>query len=162
MASEAALPFEVQYQLDVCISQGILHDSNIEPCFIEKLGSLKPDEAVALLERIDDSGERRYDPMSIFDDDLRAIKTKDRSIPGHCVRVRKANITPTTVHLTTPTVEPSNRVLRQYAMLGDQFLRVQFMDEKSEVCFTGAYSKHELTVSLGKTLYPRIEIRQAT
>ncbi|KAI0384362.1 RdRP-domain-containing protein [Hypomontagnella monticulosa] len=142
------LPYDVRYQLEACISQGILNEVNITTDFLRKLADLSKDRTRRrdrakdllgyLLEprvgnRVEDRGkldERRiYDPMSLFEDKKAMSHYPEISLPEHCVWVRKVVVTPTTIYLSSPAPEPSNRILRQYSNYEDRFLRVQFTDE---------------------------------
>ncbi|KAL7620981.1 hypothetical protein AAE478_008292 [Parahypoxylon ruwenzoriense] len=142
------LPYDVRYQLEVCISQGFLNEVNITAEFLRKLADLskdrtrRRDRAKDLLtyisqpriggrpedrEKLDE--KRIYDPMSLFEDKKAMSHYPEISIPEHCQWVRKVVVTPTTIYLSNPSPEPSNRVLRQYSNYEDRFLRVQFTDE---------------------------------
>ncbi|KAI0110995.1 RdRP-domain-containing protein [Hypoxylon sp. NC0597] len=142
------LPYDVRYQLEVCISQGFLHEVDITAGFLQKLKNLSRDRtqrrdgARDLLSYVsrprigirpedrDKLDEKRiYDPMSLFEDKKAMSHYPEISLPEHCQWVRKVVVTPSTIYLSSPTAEPSNRVLRQYANLADRFLRVQFTDE---------------------------------
>jgi len=132
------LPFEVRYQLEVCISRDVLNEFNLSDNFITKLAEISsenPAKARNILEYIAEQDKRIYEPMTIFED-IEAMAYSPRTdIPHYCAYARKATITPTTVYLSTPTVETTNRVLRRYARENSdgRFLRVQFTDELSEV-----------------------------
>ncbi|KAI1803487.1 RdRP-domain-containing protein [Daldinia bambusicola] len=142
------LPYDVRYQLEACISQGIFNEVNISAEFLLKLADLsrgrtrRRDRAKDLLtyvlqshtgSRSEDTGKidkrRIYDPMSLFEDKKAMSHYPEISLPGHCVWVRKVVVTPTTMYLSNPAPEPSNRVLRQYINHEDRFIRVQFTDE---------------------------------
>lgn len=122
------LSFEVRYQLEVCVSHGYLHESNISEEFLQKLADLDDSVAVALLEQVADTKERFFNPMSIFD--LRICRTAaKKKIPPHCTLARSAVVTPSMVYYTTPSVEISNRVVRHWGFIQDRFIRVRFTDE---------------------------------
>ena len=127
------LTFPVRYQLEVCISQGILNENNLSRHFINSLIQTNETRAQDLLEYVANQKKRVWDPMQIFS--MRVIKgAASRSgIPPYCVYIRSATVTPSTVYYNTPTVEISNRVIRQYAQYADRFLRVRFTDEKFQV-----------------------------
>lgn len=132
------LPFEVRYQLEVCISRNILNEYNLTEEFVVKLASIAskdPSSARNILEYAAEQDKRIYEPMSIFDDPEALAYSPKTDIPYYCAYARKATITPTTVYFSTPTVETTNRVLRRYSRenLEGRFLRVQFTDELSEV-----------------------------
>jgi RNA-dependent RNA polymerase len=136
-AADYNLPFEVRYQLEACISENCINEYNITPEFIKVLHDMaRKDVArvILLLEHILERDQRVYDPMSIFMDNEAMNQPSRPNIPNYCAISRKATITPTTMYLSSPTVEPTNRVIREFSPFGDRFLRVQFTDEKFEVC----------------------------
>ncbi|KAK8132720.1 rna-directed rna polymerase (sad-1) protein [Apiospora kogelbergensis] len=157
------LPFEIRYQLEAAISQGVFTEQSISLEFLMKLAKLVPNpgpdfgkdvetepnelphftnawrfinrrrfnKARNLLEYVTDDRKHIYDPMSVFGHSSALTHT-----PGlgyeHCAWVRKVIITPSTMYLGSPTLEVTNRVLRQYEGNIDLFLRVQFTDERTE------------------------------
>ena len=130
------LPFEVRYQLEVCISHDVLEPHSITSEFLQALSDLvskDKDTAQSVLEFLAVRGKRVYDPMTIFDDGDALAHSLRAKIPTYCAYARKAIITPTTMYLSTPTVEISNRVIRKYADYGDRFIRVQFTEENTRV-----------------------------
>ncbi|KAK3951934.1 RNA dependent RNA polymerase-domain-containing protein [Pseudoneurospora amorphoporcata] len=137
-----SLPFDVRYQLEVCISQGIINEHNIDRPFLEKLmefchsdNSLVKDRARLILEYAADeyAGKRIFDPMELFKDSA-ALNYFPSTfmIPNHCAWVRRVTITPTRIYFSTPCVEPTNRVIRQWKYAQDYFIRIQFTDEVLE------------------------------
>lgn len=144
-----ALPFEVRYQLEVCISREILNEHNINRSFVKKLAEIAvQDSAKArhILEYVASREKRIYNPMSIFEDVEALGFSSKTDVPHYCAYSRKATITPSTIYFSTPTVEITNRVLRHYARENQdgRFLRVQFTDEMFEVCGLSA-SRSKLT-----------------
>lgn len=130
MAGTVHLAWSVRYQLEVCMSQGILNPYNINRDFLERLQTLPEREALRRLEHVADKGDRLYDPFAMLTLQLpRATRTK---VPPYCTLQRSATITPSHVYYSTPTVEVSNRIIRQYKEHADRFLRVRFSDEKAE------------------------------
>jgi RNA-dependent RNA polymerase len=132
------LPFEVRYQLEVCISREIINEYNIDKNFLnalEGLASADPSKARNILEYIAENYTRLYHPMTIFDNQEALAFSSMTEIPHYCALSRKATVTPTTIYFNSPTVETTNRVLRHYSKENSQgrFLRVQFTDEKFEV-----------------------------
>jgi len=130
------LPFDVRYQLEVCISHGVLSEYNIEHEFIAKLAELSQvkimgiSRARLVLEFAADRGGRVYRPMSLFSDrEAMEYTSISAYLPNYCVLMRKIIITPTRVYYNTPTVETTNRVIRHYKNVQDNFIRVQFVDE---------------------------------
>jgi RNA-dependent RNA polymerase len=125
------LPFNVRYQLEVCISNGYLCEFTMSRGFVKGLEGLGAASAVRLLEHVATNKEQYLDPMEIFK--IRYPKgISDSMIPNYCCFMRTARITPTTVHYNTPTIDTSNRVTRNYQEYLDRFLRVRFTDEKTQ------------------------------
>ena len=129
----ANLTFEVRYQLEVCISHGYLNEYNMKRDFVDKLASLKPTSARALLEHVAHAEMPILKPMSIFDIREFCGTTARDKIPPYCTLARSVLVSPTTMYVNTPQVETSNRVIRQYSEFEDRFLRVRFAEEKTEV-----------------------------
>ena len=124
------LPFEVRYQLEACISTGILHECNIDNRFLTELTRLEPERAVKLLEKVADEKERFYNPNDIFPRLLHKASVARKRIPKYCASIRSATITPTILYFMQSATETSNSVIRKYQHLEDRFLRVKFTDEK--------------------------------
>ncbi|KAI7707123.1 RdRP-domain-containing protein, partial [Hortaea werneckii] len=126
------LDFRIRYQLEVCLSMGVLNESNMTFDFIQRLAETDPDDAermAKVLEKIADDGKRVYDPMDIFRLQ-RLVSFSTKKPPRYCAKVPGAVVTPSTVYFSTPVMETSNRVIRKYAESGDRFLRVKFTDER--------------------------------
>lgn len=123
------LPFEVRYQLEACISQGLLNEFSTDAHFLQKLTTFDTDRARMMLEGVADGQTSYHQPMNIFDEPKIVHYWPSAKTPPHAAMIRKVVITPTTMYVKTPTVELTNRVLRQYSDLKDRFLRVQFTDE---------------------------------
>lgn len=129
-----ALAFTVRYQLEVCISQGCLNEHNMTKEFHSKLIKMDETKARDVLEYIANQKKRVFDPMEIFDWNVLRGSASRPKIPTYCAYTRSVTITPSTIYFNSPTVETTNRVIRQYAEHADRFLRVRFSDEKFEVC----------------------------
>lgn len=153
------LPFEVRYQLEVCISREIINEYNIDEKFINSLAKIAaqdPAKARNLLEYVAEnySSKRLYNPSSIFSNDEALEFSSASDIPHYCALSRKATVTPTSIYFSSPTVETTNRVLRYYSKENKEgrFLRVQFTDEKSEVCSTistnALHTNHDRVASM--------------
>ncbi|KAI6820609.1 RdRP-domain-containing protein [Hortaea werneckii] len=130
--SATHLDFRIRYQLEVCLSIGVLNESNVTADFIQRLAQIKSEQAermAKVLEKIADDEKRIYDPMEIFRlQGLVNVPTK--KMPRYCAMVPGAVVTPSTIYFSTPVMETSNRVIRKYAQNGDRFLRVKFTDER--------------------------------
>lgn len=127
------LTYPVRYQLEVCISQGCLNEHNLSKEFVDKLADMEEVQAKDTLEYIASQNRRWYSPMEIFNIKIIKGSASRLKIPHYCAYTRSVTITPTTVYFNTPTVETSNRVVRQYIEHADRFLRVRFSDEKFQV-----------------------------
>jgi len=134
LTEENGLPFQVRYQLEVCISHGFLNEHNLNQNFVTRLKRMKIDEARDILEYVANRAKRVFDPITLFNMKVGEGSALRAKIPHYCAYIRSATITPTTVYIQTPLAETSNRVLRKYADSADRFLRVRFTDERSEVC----------------------------
>lgn len=145
------LDFSVRYQLEVCISNGLLNEHTLDGQFLHKLVLLAPKKARLLLEAVAESQCCFWDPMQIF---KLPIRRDPFRIPRHCVMMRSVTITPTTLHLHTPSVEISNRIVRQYHDQEDRFLRVRFTDEKSD----GMNRLRSITGPSNDDLYSRVKL----
>lgn len=129
------LSWPIRYQLESCISLGRINERSITREFILellKISARSEREALIKMElAVDSSKPRFYDPMEIFHLPI-PRETYSRRLPKHCIMQRSATVTPTTMYLSAPAPEMSNRVLRQYTEHADRFLRVRFTDEKNE------------------------------
>lgn len=160
------LPFEVRYQLEVCISQGQLNEHKITKEFLDKLASMPSHRAKEYLEFaaervLKDGHPTTIDPMSTFDsqrdsgDNYKSISR----IPQYCGLVRRAVITPTTVRYSTPNIEVSNRVMRRFRHIQDRFLRIQFTEEMEKGKITVNKDQNdEIYKRILRTMYEGIRI----
>lgn len=123
------LSFGIRYMLEVCISNGILSEYKMSVSFLKQLQSLGERPAITLLEHISINKLAFHDPLDIFQITHNRPLNEAR-IPSYCCYMRTATITPTTVYYNLPTVDTSNRVIRQFRKYKDHFLRVRFADEK--------------------------------
>lgn len=122
------LPFEVRYQLEVCISDGCLNEYSLSREFVDQLNRLDAERAEGMLAEVAIRKKRVYAPMSIFENTK--IRKPRRRIPDYAFYAHAAIVTPTTIYFGTPSVEISNRVIRRFAEHADRFLRVRFTDER--------------------------------
>ena len=132
------MAFGVRYQLEVCLSQGLLNEHNLSEDFVRTLINTNVKQARDLLEYIANHGNRIYDPMLLLQAMNGQSSLSRTKIPSYCAYIHSATVTPTTVYFQTPVAETSNRVIRQYPEYADRFLRVRFTEEKTEVRFLDA------------------------
>lgn len=123
------IPFGVRYQLEVCVSRGILKEHTVTAEFLQTLAALKPFDAIRRLEYLADQCEVLLDPMQLFENMDAQSYIPNTKTPYYCTLVQKAVVTPTTIRFNSPTVETSNRVVRKYSHMQDRFLRVQFTED---------------------------------
>ncbi|EXJ86569.1 hypothetical protein A1O3_03522 [Capronia epimyces CBS 606.96] len=123
------LPFELRYQLEVCISQGWLNEYTIDKAFLQRLTSLPLQRAKQMLIHVDSYQQRVYDPMAIFTDLRYSKPVRTRALPANCNEIYHATVTATGILFHTPSVELTNRIIRKYQRYNDRFLRVRFEDD---------------------------------
>ncbi|KAJ4865061.1 RNA dependent RNA polymerase domain-containing protein [Trichoderma breve] len=153
------LDFDVRYQLEVCVGRRVLNEHTISLEFLQKLAKLDPLDAKRRLEFLLDQGEVMYDPKELFTWSAAASYVPNTRIPHYCVLARKAAITPTTILLSSPIVETSNRVLRYFNHIQDRFLRVQFVEETElgRIAMSSR-NKEDVWKKIFRTLYQGIQI----
>ncbi|KAK2733337.1 hypothetical protein FQN57_002252 [Myotisia sp. PD_48] len=151
------IPFDLRYQLEVCLSHGYLSEYTINKEFITKLLSIA--DAKDLLEYIASEKEVYHNPMKIFDIPF-YVGATHRKIPKYCCYMRSARVTPTTIYYSTPSVDISNRVIRHYIEYADRFLRIRFTDEKLEGRINSTYtnSMDEVFTRIKRTMMNGISI----
>lgn len=129
------LPFDIRYQLEAAISERVFVEQSITTEFLRKLleqNKRFKNKAKNMLEYVTNAGKRIYNPMTIFDNTAAKTYYTPVVLPEHCTWVRKVTVTPSTIYVSSPVQETTNRVLRRYASDVDRFIRVQFMDERTE------------------------------
>ena len=129
MMSQVTLSFPVRYQLEVCVSHGYLGEYTITEAFLSRLGALPHEKALQLLKAVDLRGQRFLQPMEIFEDLEFSKPVRKPKLPDNCIKIHHATVTATTIYFNTPSVEITNRVIRQYKQHADRFLRVRFEDD---------------------------------
>jgi RNA-dependent RNA polymerase len=160
------LPFAVRYQLEACISHGCLHESNLSAAWAKKLLDLdtitlvpannelnQHPRATKLLEKVLESKQRFYNAMDIFGL-LNKVNTTQKKVPRYCTMVRSATVTATTIYFNSPSMDTSNRVIRQFRQHEDRFLRVKFRDEsyKGTIMNFGDDTMDELFTRVKRTM----------
>ncbi|KAK1252646.1 hypothetical protein MKX08_003833 [Trichoderma sp. CBMAI-0020] len=153
------LDFAVRFQLEVCITRRVLNEHTVSLEFLQKLAALNPLDAKHRLELLVDEEEVMHNPMDVFAKRTRVAYRPVTRIPHYCVLARKATVTPTSLLLSSPAVETSNRVLRYFNQAQDRFLRVQFVDEAESGRMTiNSHNKEEIWKKLLRTMYEGIQI----
>ncbi|KAG8534231.1 uncharacterized protein KY384_001075 [Bacidia gigantensis] len=156
---QKTLPFKVLYQLEVCLSQGILDEHTLKPAFGRKLMSMKQLAAIELLELAAAQRKRIFDPMSIFDLEISAPGSSGH-VPSYCVPVHSVVVTPTSLKFNTPTIETSNRILRQYPAYNHHFIRVRFTEESpgEKIYSTHKETQNEIFTRIKRTMSNGIKV----
>ncbi|KAH8727001.1 RNA dependent RNA polymerase-domain-containing protein [Phaeosphaeriaceae sp. PMI808] len=116
-AGQVHLDFPVRYQLEACLSNGFLKENNITEEFLRRLASLHPRRATCILETVFEKEVVYYDPTKIFDITLK--DRREKVVPDHCATQRSVTITPTMIHVASPSVDTSNRITRKHAADSD-------------------------------------------
>lgn len=153
------LEFPVRYQLEVCLSRGLLNEHALSVDFVLKLADMTPTKARLRLEYLADQEVELRNPMTLFSNPDADAYYPNTSLPHYCALMRKATITPTTIRFNMPVAETSNRVLRRYNLLQDRFLRVQLLEE-SEKGRIGVYKEQDKAIyeRLRRAMYQGIQI----
>ncbi|KAK5062829.1 hypothetical protein LTR84_004904 [Exophiala bonariae] len=123
------LDFQVRYQLEVCISSGWLNEYLIDMSFLKRLSAMDSNRAKQMLIHVDALQTRVYNPMDVFEDIRFQKPVRARALPANCEELLHATVTATALILHTPSVEITNRIVRQYQKYSDRFLRVRFEDD---------------------------------
>ncbi|KAK3827569.1 MAG: RNA dependent RNA polymerase-domain-containing protein [Benniella sp.] len=127
------LAFEVRYMLESALSFNYIVEYDLTAEVAEILCALEPLKASMILQHIIWDRQRIWNFKGYLSTQAAKLKTptRPRIVPDQCVYLRKVIVTPTTIHLQPPTLETSNRIIRQYLHVQDYFLRVEFSDEGS-------------------------------
>ena len=154
-----ALPFEVRYQLEVCVSRGVLNDHTISVDFLQQLAAMDSVKARLRLEYLADQDEPLYEPSTLLTSPDAGAYLPHLRYPHYCTLVRKAVITPTTMRFNSATLETSNRVIRKYNHVSDRFLRVQFVEEGETGRIAGSLPQNDrVWERVTRTLFEGIRI----
>lgn len=127
---QITLAFPVRYQLEVCVSHGYLSEYAINEDFLRRLATLPSSKAVQLLKAVDLRGQKSLKPAEIFDDLEFRKPVRKPKLPDNCIEIYHATVTATKIYFNTPSIEITNRVIRQYKQHADRFLRVRFEDDE--------------------------------
>ncbi|KAK3827568.1 MAG: RNA dependent RNA polymerase-domain-containing protein [Benniella sp.] len=124
------LAFEVRYMLESALSFNYIVEYDLTAEVAEIFCALEPLKASMILEHIIWNRQRIWNLKDYLLTQAAKLKTPiKRNVSDQCVYLRKVIVTPTTIHLQPPTLETSNRIIRQYLHVKDYFLRVEFSDE---------------------------------
>ncbi|KIM20750.1 hypothetical protein M408DRAFT_333825 [Serendipita vermifera MAFF 305830] len=103
---------------------------------IEEYGSTTISECIRLLEQRREEDEEHQSGMDLFQSILRNLRRDRRKKPlrqsnesGEIFHCHRVTVTPTSLILTGPLPDVTNRVLRKYMKHQSNFMRVEFRDE---------------------------------
>lgn len=154
------LPFPLRYQLEVCLSQGVLNEANIDRVFLQRLAAIETARAIKVLEKLADNKVREYNPSNALGLQNQVSVVEKKKRPVYCTKNSSVVITPTTIYMATPVLETSNRVIRQFSQHEDRFLRVKFTDErhKGKIWSCDDNSKNEIFSRIKRAMTHGIQI----
>ncbi|KAK6382088.1 hypothetical protein LTS17_003973 [Exophiala oligosperma] len=146
------LPFEVRYQLEVCLSNGWLNEYTLHEEFLQRLAALPLHRAKQTLIHVDTYQQRVYNPMDIFTDLRYSKPVRARPLPPNCVELHHATVTATGILFHTPSVEVTNRIVRKYLRQSDRFLRIRFEDD----VYRGQSRLYPMTTGKMKLIFEKV------
>jgi RNA-dependent RNA polymerase len=165
----ADLDFDVLFKLQSLVSYGIFAHCNLDSDFFEQLKSVPPKTALTVFEMFYGEQQRIYNPTERLREAHRKlsransyISSNDSYVPSHCVLIRKLIITPTKTYTVGPIFEVSNRVLRHYKSVSNDFLRVAFTDESLSKMINNPDSYTMIYDRIRNTLLRGIQIGSRT
>ncbi|PIA63818.1 hypothetical protein AQUCO_00201270v1 [Aquilegia coerulea] len=131
------LPYNILFKVNCLVQNGCLSGPTLDAAFY---GLVQPQHVPSAyiehaLEKLSNLKECCYEPTKWLNEQYKIFrKSKHMTKPPVClndgvVYVRRVEITPTKVYFCGPEVIVSNRVLRSYHKLIDNFIRVSFVDE---------------------------------
>ncbi|KAK6931655.1 RNA-dependent RNA polymerase, eukaryotic-type, partial [Dillenia turbinata] len=134
------LPYKIMFKINSLVQHGCLSGPTLDASFFRLVDPGRMDISVIeyALEKLHHLEECCYEPVMWLNEEYRKYFTAKRpkpplfSLDDGLVYVRRVQITPCKVYFCGPEVNVSNRVLRQYKQLLDNFLRVSFVDEDWE------------------------------
>jgi RNA-dependent RNA polymerase len=155
-AERSNLDFDILYMIECNLSFNYIHDYNLNEDFFSFLSDQPKETIIYVLEKMFEEKNRVYDPLSYLRSEVKKrnnISVKFNDVPNHCAMMRKVIVTPTTMYMLPPTIETSNRVIRNYEDKKDNFLRVHFSDEASKLIGS---SNGNFNNTVNDALYNRI------
>ncbi len=155
-SASIVLPFSVRYLLDVCISSGRLNEYVVREDFLKQLSEAGEAKARNKLKTILDlpQSQKLHDPMDIFDNKkFRPVLRKEPRVPDNYALIHSATVTATSVIFHAPSVEITNRIIRQYKPYADRFLRVRFEDDK----YRGNSKIYSATTNRNDAIFDRVK-----
>ena len=155
--STISLPFGIRYLLDACISNGRLNEYVIDDKFLRVLSDMEERKARQLLDYLLDLPPEMIGKLDLSDPTkIAPFPRRQPKLPENCVLVHSATVTATTIIFNPPSVEITNRIIRQFRYHSDRFLRVRFEDDKyrgnSKIHATTSRKMDEIFTRVHRTL----------
>jgi hypothetical protein len=136
------IPFDIAFQIDGLVSRCRFNPKELRKmkrvinAAIEKYGNIAICDCIRLLEQRKEEDAEGLPARKLFDDILHELDgdhTKRRlrrdSQSGQIFQCHRVTVTPTSLILTGPLPDETNRVLRKYMDHQSHFIRVEFRDE---------------------------------
>ncbi|CAG7851523.1 Probable RNA-dependent RNA polymerase SHL2; AltName: Full=Protein SHOOTLESS 2 [Serendipita indica DSM 11827] len=159
-AARARLPFKVAFQVQGLLSRCAFNPQEILEILrdihaaLTELGRSATAECVKALEQ-EREGNPEATPAALFADVVQSFRTSNNvkamsdEEPG-VFECHRATITPSSIILTGPLPDETNRVIRKYRKYAHKFIRIDFTEED------GLHLRKEKNVDLGAILDDRI------
>ncbi|KAF6137330.1 hypothetical protein GIB67_036367 [Kingdonia uniflora] len=139
------LPFNIIFKINILVQTGCITGPALDASFFRLV-----DPRYIPIAHIEDALEKLnhvkdccYEPANWLSEHYKKYYTSKRrpkspsiSLDDGLVYVRRVQITPTKVYFCGPEVNMSNRVLRHYREVIENFIRISFVDENSEKMFS--------------------------
>lgn len=128
------ISFQIMYLINVALHKHVINQHQLSDEFFKLLKNRSEDVNMVALKHLCSYKKPVFDAFRrlklVQEWVLKNPKLlKSPKQLDEVVEVRRLVITPTKAYCLPPTVELSNRVLRQYRDIADRFIRVAFMDE---------------------------------
>ncbi|CAO3596468.1 unnamed protein product [Absidia cylindrospora] len=156
-----ATDYDILYMLECAITKRYLNQYTLDAAFYDRLNQLGVSIACRILSWIISENTAKYNAYSAFQTAWQRIKSTLRissaTMPDDCCLISSALVTPTSFILLPPTMEQTNRTLRQFSTYSDRFLRVSFVeDDLTLLTQTPPRDFNQTTVHKQDALYNRL------
>jgi RNA-dependent RNA polymerase len=136
------LPFDLAFQIDALVSRCRFSPKELRGmkrrinAAIERYGEVAICDSIRLLEQRRDEDDQGLTAKQLFDDILQDLDRNRTRRPlrqsnesGEIFHCHRVAVTPTSLILSGPLPDETNRVLRRYMDYQSHFIRVEFRDE---------------------------------
>ncbi|KAH7839138.1 hypothetical protein Vadar_000215 [Vaccinium darrowii] len=142
------ISFELMFLVNAIMHKGIINLHQLSDKFFDLLRGQTDEINVAALKHMYAYKKPLFDAYRRLKLVQEWLMKNPKLLKSHTthsddvVEVRRLVITPTKAYCLPPTVELSNRVLRNYREVSDRFLRVTFMDEGMQTLNSSVFNVH--------------------